>query len=58
MQNVQIVRCPNCGNLAERRQLSDRLVPACDRVIQTECPVCDYLMVIGLPTGKVIEAYV
>lgn len=57
MPSVQIVRCPTCGNLAERRLLSDRSVPTGDRIIQTSCPVCDYLMIMGLSTGKVIEAY-
>ena len=57
MQTVQIVRCPNCGSFAERRLLSDHQVPAGEQVIQTACPSCDYLMVMSLPTGRVIEAY-
>ncbi|MEO0532438.1 MAG: replication restart DNA helicase PriA [Cyanobacteria bacterium P01_A01_bin.123] len=57
MSTVQIVRCPNCGSLAERQLLSDRRVPIDDQVIQTACPVCDYLMVMSVSTGSVIEAY-
>ena len=57
MAAFQHVRCSNCGNFAERRLLSDRQAPSTDAVIQTACPVCDYLMVMGLYTGRVIEAY-
>ncbi len=44
----QTIHCPNCGSLAERWYYSDR--------IQTECAVCDYLMVTCSKTGNVIEA--
>ena len=57
MQNAQIVRCPNCGSLAKRQLLGDRPVAANELVLQTACPVCDYLMVMSWPTGRVIEAY-
>lgn len=57
----QIVRCPNCGSEAERRYLTNQET-ACSscpshEVIQTECSVCDYLMVICFPNGSVVEAY-
>lgn len=57
MPIFQTVRCPNCGNFAERRLLIDYRVPASDRLMQTECPSCDYLMVMSLPDGRVLEAY-
>jgi hypothetical protein len=57
MQTVEKVRCPNCGNFAERRCLIQDQVMATDCIIQTECLGCDYLMVMSLPTGRVIEAY-
>ncbi|MEL7038844.1 MAG: pyruvate formate lyase-activating protein [Cyanobacteria bacterium J06592_8] len=44
----QVVHCANCGALADRWCYSDR--------IQTECEVCDYLMVTCPHTGNVIEA--
>ena len=47
----QIVHCPNCGCLAERNyhRLSSH--------IETQCLVCDYLMVLCGNTGRVIESY-
>ena len=57
MSAIQRVRCPNCGDFAERQLLSDRQVPGCDRVVQTACEACDYLMIVGFPTGRVLEAY-
>lgn len=48
MLNRQMVNCPNCGSLAER--IYSRIGH-----IQTECLVCDYLMVMYAKTGKVIE---
>jgi hypothetical protein len=54
------IRCPNCGSLAQRL-LSDCLPTGhkCpDRqVTQTECPVCDYFMVMCGQNGRVLEAY-
>lgn len=54
------IRCPNCGSLAQRL-LSDclptgRKCPA-RQVTQTECPVCDYFMVMCGQNGRVLEAY-
>lgn len=49
MKVQQKVRCPNCGSHADRiyhKQLT-----------QTQCSVCDYLMVMCAETGKVLEAY-
>ena len=50
MQTRQIVRCPNCGSHAERNFLANHIT-------QTQCAVCDYLMVNCSRTGKVVEAY-
>jgi predicted RNA-binding Zn-ribbon protein involved in translation (DUF1610 family) len=45
------VHCPNCGGLAERHyQVSSHIV-------RTQCPECDYLMVMNAQSGQVIEAY-
>ena len=57
MSTAQIVHCPNCGSFAERQWLSDRQYPVNEPVIQTACPACDYLMVMGGSTGRVLEAY-
>ena len=47
----QRVHCPTCGCNAERYHLED------ERLIRTQCPRCDYLMIMCSQTGKVIEAY-
>ena len=57
MSAIQWVRCPNCGDFAERQLLSDRQAVGCDHVIQTACAACDYLMIMGFPAGRVLEAY-
>ncbi|MEM0978713.1 MAG: hypothetical protein AAGH78_00430 [Cyanobacteria bacterium P01_H01_bin.58] len=57
MPAIQRIRCPNCGNFAERQVLSDCQAPECDYVVQTTCEACDYLMIMGFPAGKVLEAY-
>lgn len=51
MQKIERVRCPNCGNLAERHHLFS------SRLTRTQCGACDYLMVMCAATGKVLEAY-
>ena len=51
MVTLQKVNCPTCGSFAERQHsLSDNLV-------RTQCPRCDYLMVLCSKTGRVVEAY-
>ena len=57
MATIQWVRCPNCGDFAERQLLSDRQAKGCDYIVQTACAACDYLMIMGFPAGRVIEAY-
>lgn len=51
MQTIQTVRCPNCGNYAERFHID------IGQLIRTQCSGCDYLMITCSRTGKVIEAY-
>lgn len=51
MKNRLTIRCPNCGNHAERYHY----VPI--QQTHTQCSVCDYLMVTCTRTGKVLEAY-
>ena len=53
--------CPNCGSLAQRHLFDEgaALCQSCpdDQVSQTECPSCDYLLVMCWKNGKVLEAY-
>ncbi|HEY9668208.1 MAG TPA: hypothetical protein V6C91_15460 [Coleofasciculaceae cyanobacterium] len=51
MQITQKVCCPNCGSHAERLYFTKTYI------MQTQCPVCDYLMINCSRTGKVVEAY-
>lgn len=51
MEIIQKIRCPNCGNEGERHHLLS------SQVTRTQCPSCDYLMVMCSRTGRVIEAY-
>lgn len=50
MTKTQIVRCPNCGELAEKHIVDSS-------VVRTSCSSCDYLLVQCYKTAKVIEAY-
>ncbi len=45
----QTIRCPNCGSLADRWHYQDQT--------QTECAVCDYLMITCSRSGNVLEAH-
>ncbi len=51
MQIKQDIHCPNCGSFAQRQYCLQT------QLIQTQCPVCDYLMVNCSRTGRVVEAY-
>lgn len=55
------IPCPNCGGAANRRYfISNEAIyhrQKGARIIQTECPVCDYLLVMCSLSGRVIEAY-
>lgn len=61
MQRAQIVRCPNCGSEAQRQLITDEYKGQrhclANQISRTECPVCDYLMVMRSLDGSVIEAY-
>lgn len=61
MHVTQTVRCPNCGSQAKRHHFTSeeatyRVCPG-KLVLQTECPVCDYLMVMCSRNGSVVEAH-
>ncbi|HLP88741.1 MAG TPA: replication restart DNA helicase PriA [Nostocaceae cyanobacterium] len=51
MQTLHKIYCPNCGSSAERRYISH------SQTTHTQCPSCDYLMIICTRTGRVVEAY-
>lgn len=51
MNKLQIIRCPNCGDLAERTHCTQ------SRIRRTSCGTCDYLLIQCLDTARVIEAY-
>ena len=51
MNNIQTIRCPNCGNYGEKCYF-----PKQD-ITQISCSICDYLMINCTSSGKVIEAY-
>ena len=60
MQRTQVIRCPNCGGVATRQFLSDEQLAHSQsdgEIVRTECPVCDYLMVMRSLDGTVVEAY-
>ena len=61
MQRAYIFPCPNCGSEAKRQFLTDEKLAheysLIHQIIRTECPVCDYLMVMRSLDGSVIEAY-
>ena len=54
---VQTVRCPTCGSLAERRLLSSCQTSIGECCVRTACEACDYLLISGSLTGRVLEAY-
>jgi hypothetical protein len=51
METIQIVRCPCCGEAAQRQ-----FFPA-KQLLQMACPNCGCMHVICTTTGKVFEAY-
>ena len=54
---VQTVHCPTCGSLAERRLLSNCQPFIGEHCLRTVCPTCDYLLISGSLTGRVLESY-
>ena len=57
---IQKISCPNCGSKAVRRYFTSNEAAYSNcpnkKVIYTECPVCDYLMVMCSLSGSVLEA--
>ena len=57
----QKVRCPNCGSEAQRSYFPNeqKFYNFCslNRIIETECHHCDYLMVMSSLSGHVLESY-
>lgn len=54
IKQTYTVRCPDCGSLALRTHtISYPHQPS----TRTECPSCDYLLVIDSDTGKVIDTH-
>ncbi|MFN7198178.1 MAG: replication restart DNA helicase PriA, partial [bacterium] len=51
MITLQQVRCPNCGNFAERQHILEH------HLVSTACSHCDYLLVSCSLTGNVLECY-
>lgn len=51
MTIVEKIRCPNCGSHGERHHILT------SRLVRTQCPTCDYLLITDNLTGKVVEAY-
>lgn len=60
INSIQKISCPNCGSKASRTHFTSNNAAyrSCPnkQVIQTECPVCDYLMVMCSLNGSVLEA--
>ena len=61
MDQTYTVPCSNCGAQAIRRHFISQATKygSCpeNRVIQTECPNCDYLLITCSLSGDVIEAH-
>lgn len=61
MHTAQVIHCPNCGAPAERKIWRDQEQkspqPTDQLIVETTCRTCDYLMIMGLSSGRVIEAY-
>ena len=57
---VQKISCPNCGSKAMRRYFTSNETAHSNcpnkQVVYTECPICDYLMVMCSLSGNVLEA--
>lgn len=61
MNHTYTVRCSDCGSLAIRSHLINVLGAnnhsSKSHAIKTECPSCDYLLIICSASGNVIDAH-
>lgn len=61
MDRTYPLPCPNCGGTAIRSYFTSQATRYSNcpknQVIQTECPSCDYLMIMCSLSGNVIEAH-
>ena len=63
MNQTYTVRCSDCGSLALRTLLIDTVnkFNSCrcpgNQTVKTECPNCDYLLIICSANGKVVDAH-
>ena len=62
MQKKLMVRCPNCGSFAQRHLLSHHVTTKpskanAPQVIRTECPHCDYLVMICQEDEEIFSVY-
>lgn len=63
---TQIVRCPDCGSLAQRHfqmgiqnsSSSERSVDVSQVTARTECHDCDYILEICMTTGQVLASHI
>ena len=63
---TQIVRCPDCGSMAQRHfqvgiHSSDLSVSSADMsrvTARTECHDCDYVLEICMTTGQVLASHI
>lgn len=63
---TQIVRCPDCGNMAQRHfqsginmnNLSASGLDSRQVIARTECHSCDYFLEICMTTGQVLASHV
>ena len=62
MDQTYTVPCSNCGAQAIRKHFSNQVTKYTfcpeNRIIQTECPNCDSLLIMCALNGNVVEAYV
>ena len=61
---TQIVRCPDCGSMAQRHFQTRRYASTSSTsdsnevTARTECHDCDYFLEIGMTTGQVLASHI
>ena len=63
---TQIVRCPDCGSMAQRHfhvgvsadKLSESSSDGSQVISRTECHDCDYFLEICMTTGQVLASHI